>query len=84
MSIICTLLLLWAIALLARVIMSWFPVAPDGAMATIGGFLAMITDPVLDPLRRVMPTVRIGNAALDLSFTVLLFGIFILRGILCG
>ena len=40
--------------------------------------------PVLSPLRRVLPPVRIGARGLDLSPMVLMFGIAILRAILPG
>jgi YggT family protein len=47
------------------------------------GFLYAITEPVLGPLRRLIPPVGIGGMGLDLSPTIVLFGLFILTGILC-
>jgi len=38
-----------------------------------------VTDPVLIPLRRVIPPIQIGSAALDLSPLVLLFGLSLIR-----
>ena len=46
--------LLW-FAIFARAIVSWFPVDPHGPVVRA---LDAITEPVLDPLRRVVP--RIG------------------------
>ena len=83
-ALICTLLTVYLIAVFARIILSWFPLNPDGAMATIAGFLFIITDPVLGPLRRAIPGVRIGSVALDLSPIIVIFGITILQGIICG
>lgn len=40
-----------------------------------------VLQPVLGPLRRVLPPVRIGNAALDLSPLVLILGLSILRSL---
>ncbi len=40
-----------------------------------------VLQPVLQPLRRVLPPVRLGNVALDLSPLVLILGIGILRGL---
>jgi YggT family protein len=48
------------------------------------GFLYMLTDPVLGPLRRLLPPVRMGGMALDLSPIVAFFGLSVLRGVLCG
>ena len=41
-----------------------------------------VLQPVLRPLRRVLPPVRLGNVALDLSPLVLILGIGILRGLI--
>jgi YggT family protein len=37
----------------------------------------------MGPLRRVIPPVRLGAAALDLSPLIILLGISILRGFIC-
>ena len=44
--------------------------------------LALAVDPLLRPLRRVLPPVRVGGMALDLSPMVLIFGLVILQNIL--
>jgi len=41
-----------------------------------------VLQPVLSPLRRVLPPVRLGNVALDLSPLVLIIGLSILRGLI--
>ena len=83
MAIVCALILIYTIALVARAVLTWFPLDPDGAMAAIAGFLFVITDPVLAPLRRALPPLRIGSVAIDLSFIVVLIGLRILYGIVC-
>ncbi len=83
MEIICTLLTVYVVAIFLRIILTWFPLDPDGAMATVAGFLFVITDPVLGPLRRVLPSVRLGSVALDLSPLVVLIGIQILQSAIC-
>ncbi len=79
---ICTLLQLYLLVLVVRVLMSWFPISRDGPMATVAGVLYTVTDPVLLPLRRIVPAVRMGNMALDLSPIVAFFGLSILLGLL--
>jgi YggT family protein len=44
----------------------------------------MATEWLLEPLRRVLPPVRLGGAALDLSPTIVLLILFVLRGMLAG
>ena len=41
-------------AIFARAIISWFPIRPDNPLITI---LNQLTDPILIPLRRVVPSV---------------------------
>lgn len=83
MAIVCLLLVLYIVAIFARIVLSWFPIDPDGAVATVAGFLYLITDPVLAPLRRVIPPVRVGGMGLDLSPTIVIFGLFIVLQVLC-
>jgi uncharacterized protein YggT (Ycf19 family) len=45
-------------------------------------FLDRIIYPVILPIRRVVPPIRIGGGALDLSPIILLIGIRILMGII--
>jgi YggT family protein len=73
------LLNLYLIAVFGRVILSWFPVSPGGAMAGIYSFLYTITEPVLGPVRRIMPPL----GGLDLSPIVVLFAIQIVSGAIC-
>ncbi|MEZ5167917.1 MAG: YggT family protein, partial [Acidimicrobiales bacterium] len=67
MDIICWLLTAYVIVIVVRIILTYFPLDPDGGMAVVAGFLYMLTDPVLRPLRRALPPVRLGGFALDLS-----------------
>ena len=84
MTIVCSLIQLYVLLLVVRVVMSWFPISPNGPAETVAGFLFMVTDPVLVPLRRLLPPVRMGAMALDLSPIVAFFALTVLRGILCS
>jgi len=83
MTIICLALQLYVIVLFARVILSWFPITPGTAMEGISDVLVMLTEPVLGPLRRAIPPVRMGAMGLDLSPLIALFGVQILHQIIC-
>lgn len=72
MDVVCVVVQLYVVAIFIRIILSWFPIDPDGALAPVAGFLHMITEPVLRPLRSVIPAVRMGNMALDLSPMIVL------------
>lgn len=84
MIILCYVLQLYWLVLILRIVLSWFPVSGEGFMASVQGFLFAVTEPVLGPLRSILPPVRLGAVALDLSPLVVLIGIQILIGFLCG
>ena len=71
-NILCPLLQLYLVALFGRIILSWFPISPDSAIASIYGFLYTITEPVLGPVRRMLPPVGVGGMGLDLSPIIVL------------
>ena len=82
-TIICRLLDAYLIVMFARIILSWFPVEPGSGLATVYGFLYSLTEPVLGPIRRVIPPLGMGGMGLDLSPLIVFFGISILRGAIC-
>jgi YggT family protein len=82
-TIVCTLLQLYLLALFGRIILSWFPLQPDSPVAAIYRFLFGITEPVLGPIRRIMPPIRMGTMGIDLSPIIVLVGIQILQGVIC-
>ncbi len=66
---------LLAFAIFARAIISWFPIDRGGPVVRA---LEAITDPVLEPLRRIIP--RIGM--IDISPMVAIITLFIIAGVL--
>ena len=80
MNLICSLLSLYLLALVARAILSWFPLSPGSAIAPVASFLFTITEPVLAPLRRVIPPL----GGFDLSFIILFILIQVVQARLCG
>jgi YggT family protein len=51
---------------------------PTGVVLVIAEATYTITDPPLKLLRRFIPPIRLGNVALDLSFTVLIVVVWIM------
>ena len=77
--------LVWTfIALLwVRFIVDWVQVfarrwSPTGILLVVLETVYSITDPPIKALRRVIPPLRIGNFALDLSFLIVLVGAYLL------
>ncbi len=71
-------------AVLAWVILSWIPTSSEHPLGRINVFLDRIIYPVILPLRRVIPPVRLGGGMLDLSPIVLLIGLQLLMGLVRG
>jgi len=76
--VICPILGIFQLVLVARAITSFFPVTPGTPFAQIVDVLYKVTEPVLAPLRRVIPPLGM----FDLSFLVLLIGLQVLSAFL--
>lgn len=89
MGILCTVVWLYMLVLLARIVMSWVSMMstsmPGSATSRINDVLASATEPVLAPVRGMLPAVRMGGAGLDLSPMVVMIVLWlILRLLNCG
>ena len=80
-DLIVTLLTIYFYAVFAWVILSWIRVSSTHPLGRVQTFLDRIIYPVILPIRRVIPPIRLGGGALDLSPIVLLIGIQILISI---
>ena len=78
MNLVAQLLYLYTLAIFARAILSFFPMRPGSPIAPVAQFLYRITEPVLAPVRRALPSM----GGIDLSPLVVILGIQILMGIL--
>ena len=86
-SVICTVIQIATWGLIIWIVLSW--VVGFGRLGfdhPVGRFYSALSrgiDPILRPIRNVLPPLRIGGAAIDLSPLVLFFGLFILQRIIC-
>ncbi|MEY9874947.1 YggT family protein [Streptacidiphilus sp. MAP12-33] len=76
-------LMCFFVLLLARMVMDWVQFfardwRPGRAMVVLLESIYTVTDPPLKLLRRWIPPVRIGGAALDLAFMLLIIIVLIL------
>ena len=83
-GIISLILQVYFYAVLAWVILSWIPTSSTHPLGRVSIFLDRIIYPVILPLRRVIPPLRLGGGMLDLTPIVLLLGINILIRILAN
>ena len=86
-SILSSILSLYFLILLVRVVLDWIQVfarhwRPRGIVLVLANLVYALTDPPLRVIRRRVPLARLGGAGIDLSFLVLVFGIWILQWLL--
>jgi YggT family protein len=78
-----TVLLLFQLVLLARMAVDWIAVLSSGPepewRRTARRVTHAATEPVLAPVRRVLPPVRFGSVGIDLAFIVVFFAAVLLR-----
>ncbi|HEY3605940.1 MAG TPA: YggT family protein [Pseudonocardiaceae bacterium] len=76
-------LTLFILLLVARMVLDWARMLTNGP-AWVGRARVLAhagTEPVLAPVRRIMPPVRAGGMAIDLAFTAVFVVALILRSV---
>ncbi|HEV7470685.1 MAG TPA: YggT family protein [Pseudonocardia sp.] len=82
-SLVGLVLVLFQLVLVARVVVDWI-----GVLSTGGGGSGLyqarrithgITEPVIEPVRRVLKPVRFGPVAIDLAFVAVFVAVILLR-----
>ncbi|MEN8113416.1 MAG: YggT family protein [Actinomycetota bacterium] len=88
MSLICLVLGLATWVIIAWIVLSYVVafgrVGWDHPVRRLYDGLSRGIEPVMRPIRSVIPPLRIGGAALDLSPLILILGIGLLQRIVCG
>jgi YggT family protein len=83
LTVVYYLLWLYMLLLIGRLIIDWVQSfsrswSPSGLLAGVAEVIFTVTDPPLRLLRRYLRPVRLGNVALDLSYTLLFLVIIVL------
>jgi len=73
-------LTLYLIILVGRAVLSWFPVQSGTFLASLNALLLDLTEPVLRPVRRIIPPAGM----LDTSFIVVFFVLVIARSVVAA
>lgn len=79
---------IYLIVLLAKVVLSWVVVLggrppASGPVRVVVDVIDDVTEPVLRPLRNLIPPVRMGAVGLDLSIIVLFVILIVLQQAVC-
>jgi YggT family protein len=80
-EIVCIVIRVYLLILVARAITSFFPVTPGTTFAQVVEVLYRVTEPVLAPVRKIIPPLGM----FDLSFLILVIAIqFLAAALGCG
>ena len=80
-----TLVLVYLVLIFIRILTSWIPRMPyNRYLAAFLKFVSDVTDPYLNLFRRILPPVRMGPGALDLSPIVATFVLIIVSSLVVG
>jgi YggT family protein len=87
LAVVSLVLLLVQVLLIARAVLDWSvalagPSAYGSVRARLTAGVYTVTEPLLAPVRRVLPPVRLGGVAIDLAFIVLFLAIVIIRSLI--
>ncbi|MBI4214201.1 MAG: YggT family protein [Chloroflexi bacterium] len=66
------------LAIVGRALLSWFPIRPGNPFYPLAVILNQVTEPILAPLRRVIPTIGM----IDISPIVALLLLQFIQGVL--
>jgi YggT family protein len=62
----------YVFVLIAAALLSWVRPAYDSPIRKVQQVLAAITEPVLAPVRRILPTARVGGVGFDFSIMIVI------------
>ncbi|MGD0054940.1 MAG: YggT family protein [Acidimicrobiales bacterium] len=68
--------------LVITALLSWFPATSGGALAATKRVFAALTEPVLRPLRQILPRPRVGGIGIDFSVIVAVLLLIIINRII--
>jgi YggT family protein len=72
------------LVLVARIVLDWVGVlAPGGGDGVVRArrWTHAVTEPVIAPVRRILPPLRLGAVSIDLAFTVVFVAVLVLRSV---
>ena len=87
LALVSFLLLLLQLLLVARALLDWSVALAGPSMA--GSFryratsvVTALTEPILAPVRRLVPPLRVGGMAFDLAFIIVFLAVVLLRALI--
>ena len=87
LAIISLVLLLVQFLLVARAVLDWTaalagPSEAGSVRSKLSTGVMAVTEPILAPVRRILPPLRLGGMAIDLAFIVVFVAIIVIRSLI--
>ena len=82
MSVVHLLLWLYMWVFIIVALLSWFPTSNNGGVASLRHALMTLTEPVLRPLRQILPRPQIGGMGIDFSVLVAIIALEIINRVI--
>ena len=87
LALVSLVLLLVQLLLVARAVLDWSVALAGPSMAGSFRFrltrgVTAVTEPILAPVRRVIPPLRVGGFSIDLAFIIVFFAIVLIRSLI--
>jgi YggT family protein len=87
LGIISLALLIVQFLLIARAVLDWSvvlagPAMPGSLRFRVAAGVFAVTEPILAPVRRLIPPLRAGGMSIDLAFIIVFFTVTILRSLI--
>ena len=87
LTIVSLVLLLVQVLLIARAVLDWSvvlagPSAPGSVRSRVSAVVFAATEPILAPVRRLVPPLRLGATSIDLAFIIVFLAIVIIRSLI--
>ncbi len=79
-ELLCRILTLYIFVIFVRIVLSWFPSQPGGALEKVSQLLYAATEPLLGAVRRVLPPM----GPFDLSPIIVIIGLQLVGGFILG
>ena len=73
---------IYILVIIVRIVLEWVPVGYDHPVGRVRSLLRTVTEPVLAPVRALVPSVRMGELALDLSPIIVVIVLSVIVGLL--
>jgi YggT family protein len=87
LALVSLVLLLVQLLLVVRAVLDWSVALAGPSMA--GSFrgrltsgVTAVTEPILAPVRRIIPPLRVGGMSIDLAFIIVFFAIVLIRSLI--